>query len=234
MATNEEKHNLIDTIKRPIRHYRIRLLGYGAEYVWGESTQEEYSFWQNTENCYKEMDLDPDEHANPFEVYMFEKNDTDFDFVPEAIRREGDWYDQDDIEHINGPTFDSAFIEIVELDTEDYNSDEIETIVDNTELYNFVEDKEIENVWGEVEVKDYMFEAVSSSKGCFFEGRLTTNGKIDLTKLQFDITEAPNGDEIVVGINYKLNNDDQIGEPIDNDGGDTREKGFYVSIVKGV
>ena len=31
MATSEENKELIETIKRPVRHYRIMLWGYGGE-----------------------------------------------------------------------------------------------------------------------------------------------------------------------------------------------------------
>ena len=45
MATSEENKELIETIKRPVRHYRIMLWGYGGENSYIRLTKEQYEYW---------------------------------------------------------------------------------------------------------------------------------------------------------------------------------------------
>jgi hypothetical protein len=124
MATSEENKELIETIKRPIRHYRILLWGYGGENSYIRLTKEQYDYWNQ--------------------------------------RKEDD--------------------------------DERDILV------------------------DYMLD---SEKGTFFEGILTTVGKIDLSKLEVYTTDHFNDDDTVDDIRYD-------GESIENMGGDTNGKGYSV------
>lgn len=234
MATSEEKQDLIDDIKRPFRHYRIRLTGYGIEGVWGESSEEEYQFWGDTEARCEQMELDPDENENPFEVYMFEKEDKEdaYNFVPENLRREGEWYEQDEYDHLSGSDYAATYLEIVEVESDEYTAPEIETILERAELSEFCDEHEIENLWGEVDIdSNHYFQAISSEKGLFFDGLLTTQGKINPALLKFHVTECPNGDDIVNGISYGEGDDPSKWEEIDNDGGDTNGKGLWVELI---
>ena len=45
MATSEEKQELLEDIKRPVRHYRIMLWGYGGENSYIRLTKEQYEYW---------------------------------------------------------------------------------------------------------------------------------------------------------------------------------------------
>ena len=232
MATSDEKQELLDDIKRPIRHYRIQLYGYGIEGVWGSSNEDEYNYWKDHTARSKDFNLTSENHDNAFSIYMFEKEEK-FELyknMPPSIQREGEWYDQGDIDHISGPTVDSCHIKITELDGDAHDSKEIDQVLNN-ELAEFCDMYEIENLWGEVKTENYMFQAISVEKGCFFNGHLTTSGKIDIAKFQFDITECPNGDEIVVNVMYKDSLDDNEGDYIDNWGSETNGKSLYVEIV---
>lgn len=230
MATSEEKQELIDDIKRPIRYYRIRLYGYGSEIVYGKSSKEEYEYWQDINARCNEMNLDPEENDNPFQVYMFEKEEKEdlYEFVPNHIKREGEWYEQDDCDHASGVATNACRVEIVEVESDEYGATEIETIVGGEEFYDtFYDAYEPEIVIGDSEAYDheYVFFGLSAEKGVFFDGIIETQGKIDISKLKFFGTEFPNGDDLIYDIEYD-------GSYIDNNGGDTNGKGLYIEIQK--
>lgn len=220
-----ENQELIDTIKRPIRHYRITLWGYGGEIVYGNSTKEEYDYWEtNIEERRKQFNIPEDE--SPFNRYMMDKDDVGgYEAVPTNIQREGEWYDQDDMDHASGVSCDSATINIVEVNDEEYNAEEICEIV-QCSLDEFIEDTDANLIIGDSDAinRSFMFYAISVEKGTFFDGRLTVTGKIDFSKLRFECTEYPNGDTIVNHVFYG-------DEEIDNDGGDTNGKSLYIELV---
>lgn len=227
MATSEQKQELIDTIKRPIRYYRLRLYGYGGEIVYGKSSKEEYDYWEtDIEERRKEFNIPEDE--SPFNRYMMDKDDTGcmtFSDVPESLWREDEWYDQDDIEHGNGVAFDNARIEIIELDDDSTEANEIQTIL-NEDLPEVVDSTDIELIIGDSDVDEdaYVFYAMSVEKGVFFDSIIEVDGKIDIAKLKFICTEYPNGDTLVDYVQYN-------GEELENFGGDTNGKALYIELV---
>ena len=72
---------------------------------------------------------------------------------------------------------------------------------------------------------EYILQFYSSEKGCFFDGIIETVGNFDPKKLKVVVTEYPNGEDVVTSIEYD-------GVEIDNNGGDTNGKGYYVSLWK--
>lgn len=225
MATSQEKIELIDNIKKPIRHYRITLTGYGGEIVYSSSSKEEYDYWEtNIEERRKEFNIPSDE--SPFNRYMMDKDDVGgYEAVPARIFRTGEWYENSDIDHGVGVSYDSAIITIVECETDEYNSAECNTIIE-LPLTEFIDQYDAELVVGDSEAidSDYMFYAMDVAKGTFFDGRLTTTGKINLSKFQFQCTEYPNGDTLVNHVFYGE-------EELYDDGGDTNEKALYIELV---
>jgi hypothetical protein len=231
MATAEEKQELVEDIKRPVRYYRITLWGYGAEYTAGESTKEEYDYWVTEfKQRIKEFGLDEEYDNNPFETYMLEKDeDTKWEAVPEEIKRAWDYFEYNDIECIHGPTDNSARISIEEIeDTENvYQAKVIDTVVADIDFEEFREKYEFDYVIGESEdyKKEYIFTAVNSEKGTFFTGYIETSGRIDLSKLAIHATEIYDGDVIIHDIEYNS-------EYVDNEGAETNGKGTYINLVK--
>jgi hypothetical protein len=225
MATTEEKQDLVDTIKRPVRHYRIKLWGYGGEILYGKSNNEEYDFWEtNINERRKEFNI-PEDDA-PFYRYIMDKDDIGgYEAIPENLQRIGEWYEQDDIDHGNGVTYESAIIEIIEVENDECSANEIEEILQKN-LDELVDENGNELIIGDSEATEqpYVLYAMSVEKGTFFDGCLTINGKIDLLKLRFACTEYPNGDVLVDHIFY----DD---EEIYNTGGDTISKALYIELI---
>ncbi len=225
MASSEEKQELVDDIKKPIRHYRITLSGFGGEIVYASSSKEEYDHWEtHIEERRKQFNIPKDE--SPFNRYMMDKDDVGgYEAVPAKIVRTGEWFENDDIDHGIGVSYDSAIITIYECETDEYNSIEIDKIVE-LPLEEFIENTDSEPVVGDSEAIDnnYMFYAMSVEKGIFFDGRFTTTGKVDLSKFRFDCTEYPNGDTLVSYVYY--NNIE-----LEDDGGDATSKALYIELV---
>ena len=98
-ATDEQKEELMQTLKFTPRTYRVELLGYGGEVVIGTVDPKAYEYFE-------ENDLDLDEY-----VYDWE-NDMG---VPEDMMpfNPGEWHDCDDIAHENGvEMFSSCVIRV--------------------------------------------------------------------------------------------------------------------------
>ena len=226
MATSEENKELIETIKRPIRHYRILLWGYGGENSYIRLTKEQYEYWNQRKEDDDERDILVD--------YMLDEDREEVADVPPAMEFMSDpedlegprypWHESpNEIVHQFGVDYSSARITITEIDSDDYGANPIEDIVDGVDLNDFVSEHDIEWFSDEVEEtqSDYMLQFNSSEKGTFFEGILTTVGKIDLSKLEVYTTDHFNDDDTVDDIRYD-------GESIENMGGDTNGKGYSV------
>ena len=226
MATSEENKELIETIKRPIRHYRIMLWGYGGENSYIRLTKEQYEYWNQRKEDDDERDILVD--------YMLDEDREEVADVPPAMEFMSDpedlegprypWHESpNEIVHQFGVDYSSARITITEIESDEYSSNPIEDIVDGVDLNDFVSEHDIEWFSDEVEEtqSDYMLQFNSSEKGTFFEGILTTAGKIDPSKLEVYTTDHFNDDDTVDDIRYDS-------ESIENMGGDTNGKGYSV------
>ena len=228
MATLSQKQELVEDIKRPIRYYRIRLIGYGGELVYGRSCKDEYDFWQ-TEEAKQFVGYNPEEDVSePVQIYMWEKDEDPqrFENIPEEFKREGEWYEQDDIDHITGISPEACYVEITEVDSYNYNANELETVLDKLHWYDeFVDDYQADIIVEESPAFDesFVFCGYSLEKGQFYDGVFETAGRIDLSKLKFYMSEFPNGEELIYMVEYN-------GEEIENDGGDTSGKALYIEL----
>ena len=226
MATSEEKQELLEDIKRPVRHYRIMLWGYGGENSYIRLTKEQYEYWNQRKEDDDERDILVD--------YMLDEDREEVADVPPAMEFMSDpedlegprypWHESpNEIVHQFGVDYSNARITITEIESDEYSSKPIEDIVDGVDLNDFVSEHDIEWFSDEVEEtqSDYMLQFNSSEKGTFFEGILTTAGKIDPSKLEVYTTDHFNDDDTVDDIRYD-------GESIENMGGDTNGKGYSV------
>ena len=234
--TTEENQELVETIKRPIRHYKVTINGYGGEAAYCNLTKEQYEFWS------KHIE----EHGDCDAIaYMVGCEDNEFDFenieeLPEGIDFQVDedgyrypWYESPaEYEHQYGVSYNAAYLIVDEVDSDDYGADTIAEVIDREALDEYVEglheawdyDTEIVSMGvSEGEEGDYVMQFYSSEKGCFWEGIITTTGAFDPKKLMFRTTEYPNGEDILTEVEYD-------NEVVDNDGGDTNGKGYSVHV----
>ena len=191
-------------------------------------TKEQYEYWNQRKEDDDERDILVD--------YMLDEDREEVADVPPAMEFMSDpedlegprypWHESpNEIVHQFGVDYSSARITITEIDSDDYGANPIEDIVDGVDLNDFVSEHEIEWFSDEVEEtqSDYMLQFNSSEKGTFFEGILTTVGKIDLSKLEVYTTDHFNDDDTVDDIRYDS-------ESIENLGGDTNGKGYSVHM----
>jgi hypothetical protein len=252
MATDQEKTELVETLKGP-HFYRIMLWGYGGESSYMRIPKEAHDYWKEVTDEHGDGPLvryiTGAEDCTVAEVNtndeMFEDYD-DFDYasIPEEAKFMHDnddspgysWYEpKDEIEHVYGVASDGARITVDKLDSAEYSAKHLEDIIDGEELYELINrigeetDYEVElsdcleNDINRPTKGDFVCQMYSSEKGTFFEGRIETAALFDPQKLKFVIDESVNGEDTVFSVFYD-------GEEVDNDGGDTNGKGYYAYV----
>ena len=241
MATTEEKTELVETLKGP-RFYNIQLNGYGGESAYMTISKEAHDFWKPICEEHGDYDLstymnsdgeEEDEYDNiesvPVEAQFL--HDTDDDNYKRP------WYESHtEFEHTYGVEWNSAYIVVDEVNSQEYNADHVADVIDGENLSEMLNILEEESGW-ELELTsmdcadevpegtEYIAQMYSSEKGTFFEGILETTGDFDPKKLKVYCMEFLNGEDTVVNIEYD-------GNEIESDGGDTNGKGCSAAIWK--
>ena len=236
MATDEE---LIEAIKRPIRNYNIRMWGYGGESAYIKLTKAQYDFWKA--HIDEHYDYDIVQYMIGAEDGEYDFENLNYDDIPKEAHfmfdEDGNastWYEHhEELEHQWGADYNNANIDIDEVESDEYNSPVLDTIVSGeslSEWVNSIHDENPESEITEMGVSDYeawdaeyILQFYSAEKGTMFEGYLTTKGKLDPTKLKIYTSEYANGDDTIANVTYD-------GEDIDNNGGDTTGKGYSVHL----
>lgn len=223
MTDLENTSNVVDTDEY---YYRVSLYGYGGEIVFGASTEAEYEYWYGGKAKSDIQIEDGYDDGDPLSYYVLEcdSNADQFPNVPEEFRRVDGWYDQDDLAHVNGVNYTSAYISIEQLDSPEWDANIINEVV-SIELPKFVANcgNTVDTEIFETDLS-YVFLGVSVEKGEFFSGIITTAGPIDMSKLSFYTTEYPTDDNIVHAVTYDH-------EDIENTGGDTNGKSMIIEIL---
>jgi len=239
MATSEEKQELVEKIKGP-RYYRILLTGYGGESAYMSISKEAHDFWAPI--C--------EEHGdNDLVAYMAsddgeEPEYDEIDSVPEEAQflhdKDDDnykrpWYESHtEFEHSYGVEYSSAYMDIDEVEDDEYSSKHICEVMSRESVSELSEKLGEDSNWefelvemGVCEEHDgYIAQLYSSEKGTFFDGIIETVGDFDPKKLKFYTTEFLNGEDTITSVEYD-------GVEIDNAGGDTNGKGYYASVWLG-
>lgn len=236
--SSEENKELVETLKGP-RYYRVTVSGYGGEASYMAISKEAHDFWKaHTEEhgdgdiCHymtgaEECDLEFDEISELPESAQFMK-DEDGDNRP--------WYEPpNQIDHTYGGTYDSCYISVDEVDSDDYSANVIREVIDREDLSELV-DRVYEDSGEEyIEINEYsccdepgedvkyIAQMYSSEKGCFFDGVIETVGSFDPKKLKLHVVEYLNGEDTLTSIEYD-------GVEVDNNGGDTNGKGYYGAV----
>ena len=235
MATTQEKEELVETLKGP-RYYRVHISGYGGEAAYMSISKEAHDFWKEVTEENGDSDLVTYMVADDPEEYNFENIDSvppEADFLmDEDFKRP--WYESHtEYEHQWGPEFGSAYMDIDEVDSAEYNANVINEIMSREGIQDLCNRIGDETDW-ECEMWDsqecyasedveYVAQFYSSEKGSFFDGIIETVGDFDPKKLVFRVSEYDNGEESITSIEYD-------GVDVDNQGGDTNGKGYYASV----
>ncbi len=186
--TREEKLLLFEQIKNEKKKYDIFLQGYGGEFVLGSITKEQYEFWSKRE------DLDE---------YVYDW-DSEIE-IPEEMKlfSPGDWYELDNLEHINGCEFSELCSVVV------YDEDGNEVWASPLSV-SALEERGVgtdgmhrSEYYIEYDTKEeYFFSGQNFEKGTFQTYQIETYGDFDPAKLNFSTNDV-NGWEFVDGVSYE-------------------------------
>lgn len=203
-----------------MKTYRISLSGHGGEFAFSKSSLEEFMYWNG-----EEATSLVEEGSDPLTEYILDKEYEEEKFEAVKFKRDGEWYEQDDIDHTCGVNFDYAYITIEEVDSTDYDCNVLNVLCEYVSLGEFVADNDIELSYEEAEYRDasHVLACVSIEKGLFFEGFVSTEEDFDIKKLKFHNKEYITEDELVEAVYYD-------GEQLDSENLDTVGKGMYVKI----
>lgn len=246
MATLKEKEELLEAFKGPFL-YKLTLWGYGGETAYIEVSKEAHDFWK----------AHGEEHGDSDVVhYMLEAEELDFENIkehtefdnldPATIPREAmfmhdeegngcTWYESwTELDHTYGVTLDGGYLTVEQVDSTEWNAKVLKEVIENEELNDFCnrvgeesdyehEAYQQEHEYGGVfpEKGKYICQFISSEKGTFYEAVFETPLPFDQNKLKLAVEEAPNGEDLVYSVYYD-------GEELDNNGGDTNGKGYWV------
>jgi hypothetical protein len=227
-----------------MKHYRFMLWGYGGEAAYIKLTKEQYEFWseKREEDEYDVINYmtDPDEYVEENEL----PEGMDFlmwgnDFEEDAFNKyRNPWYEAPtEFAHAWGASVQGSIrIQVDEVQDDEYNSNMVKDgyefemhLEEHEEKYDSVEYGSLTEMGSDelcVE-PDYVCQFWSAEKGTFFEGTVSIDGDFDPSKIKFITEEYPNGDDVILDVEYD-------GESIDNQGGDTNGKGYSVHFWSNV
>ena len=214
MATEQEKQELIEVLKFTPRTYKVRLWGYGGEYVMGTVDRKIYDY-------FRERRLDVNEFAWDYE-YAEQNN------IPEDMQpfTPGSWHDCDNMGHSWGVDRSAGHIQVDDENGDTVYEKELDSIVGWDEENPEPEWGGGDEVWIDSQPPGtVVFIGTSSEKGTFFEADLELKMPFDPSKLCLFYDEI-DGNEIITNVSYD-------GEDLENCGGDTNGKssdfGFYIA-----
>lgn len=212
----QEQEQLIEVLKFTPRTYKVRLWGYGGEYVMGTVSREIYDY-------FRERRLSVEDFAWNYDYA--EEND-----IPEEMWpfTPGSWHECDNMGHCWGVDRNCGTIQI----EDEHGNVVYEKSTEDISGYG-EDDENPEPEWGGGDeywidsqpAGTVVFIGVSSEKGTFFEADLELTAPFSPGKLVLSYDEI-DGNEIITNVSY---ND----EDLMNDGGDTTGKssefGFYIA-----
>ena len=206
MATQDEKQQLIDTLKFTPRTYKISMWGYGGEKVMGTVDREVWNYCM-------EHQVDLSEIAWSDEDTVQDEMDLDLDMLPFPP---GSWYECDNLAHTNGVSRNAGTVQIEDENGNVVYEKSLDAIVgggcDGEPDWSCNDE-----VWiGQETPGTVVFVGCSNEKGTFFEGEIELTQPFDITKLTLGYDEI-DGEELINSVTYD-------GEDIDNFGGSTDGK----------
>jgi hypothetical protein len=208
-----------------MKFYRINISGIGGEIVFGKATLQQYNFWNDPEHL---MDAGFDETDDALTYYMTDKEEWE-ENIPKMARFDYEWFEIDEYGHYNGTTTDSAYIEVTEVESAEWNAPVVEDVYEG-HLEKLAEQYEETIEQRELDLDDvleerapFVFYAISVEKGTFFNSVIETENDFDISKLKFYAHDLPNGDNILLDVEYDNN-------LLSNDGGDTVSKSLEMDV----
>lgn len=216
---NPEHEKLIEILKFDPCTYKIRLWGYGGEYLMGTVDRKIYDYFKR-----RRLDLNE---------YAWDSDYAEDNNIPEDMQPfyPGQWHDCDDMGHCWGVDRSAGTLQVEDQNGNVVYEKNLEDISGMGIDEENPENSEPEWHGGDetwIDMKDpgtVVFIGTSSEKGTFFEGDIELRTPFNPGKIALKYDEI-DGNEVVTGISYE---DDDI----ENYGGDTNGKssdfGFYIA-----
>lgn len=203
MATEQQKEELMQTLKFTPRKYKIEITGYGGEIYWGTVERKIYDF-------FKDKEIDIEQYASTWDDDMWAD-------VPSDMRPfdPGSPYECDYGCHLSGATFDeSSYVTVY-----DENGDEVwqcslsSTALDDEGVqYDCIDERYI----NDYDAGTVVFMGAQGEKGLFFGNEFEIKSPFDPKKLRICYEDC-DGWELTSNISYD-------GEDIDGSDYDTNGK----------
>ena len=259
--TTEQKQEFLDQVAGIEHTYRISIGGYGGELVYSSITEEQYNYW--ADKC-AEQDENGYDMDSAFGDYLFSYDEESYleetnNIVPEEAKFEGEWYEQDDLEHTNGASLESAHISIQKIELTEggsyWDGEVLEELYEYEDLPKFIEDNKVELVQDEFDLDKGLYPngLYEEDEEAHFEGepKPLDNGEIPTPYVMYamsvekgtffegNITLTKPFDVAKLKIeSTEYPNGDNIihsvsydGEEIENQGGDTNGKSMNAYVM---
>ena len=231
--TAEQNEELIETIRNPRRYYRISIFGRGGEYVYARLTKEQYEYWNDVQESIGDSKIceyvfAPDEAVQLHQIPPA----ADFLNIQNPDEHAQEWFEMgSELFHLTGCEIGSSTITVEEIEAGRFDAEVKDTLVDNNYLEEYCSDNDCIEA-GEFDLDELADEdghnrtlfLLSLEKGEFFTALVETEAeRFNPAKLKITVTELPNGDTVVNGIEYN-------GEDVVECGGDTVGKGMIADV----
>lgn len=228
------------------RYFRVTIHGYGGEIVLGRLTEEQYDFWEP---------FDEDQIIAHAMWDPYEENDENPVHDDEDPRFLGQWYELDDLEHVNGADADSAYITIDEYDSAEFRAKHIATIVETMSWNDFKEQYKPKHTENVIDLDELLypngFYEEDDPNGEEGEPKPLDNGDIPTCYVFFGMSSEKgtfgdypietDGEDLDIGAlefyTTQMPQSDNVlelnaykDEDVYNDGGDTNGKGYYAQV----
>lgn len=176
--TEQEKEQLVQTLKFTPRTYQVTVSGYGGEIAMGRVDPKTVAY-------FKKNKINLDDYATSWG----EPGDEDYLGVPENLEpfTQGSWYDCDNIEHNSGAEFGGAWLTITDENGNEIFQQELNFDLEDLgcEIECFCE----EDIGEHCTADSAVFVGQSFEKGCFFEADLELTEPFDIAKFKFTYSD---------------------------------------------
>lgn len=219
-----------------LKNYRISVSGYGGESAYISISKAACDFWieslENSDNDAVEYCLNADSSDFDFDEISEVPADAKFLFDEKSGQSDHVFESPDKTAHLWGPSVQLATVDVDLIENVE-NPDEVtENVIsgegvddlsarigDQTDFEVDIFEEPADGTISYPSPGDCVFLFTSLEKGTFYECFVSLSEEFDATKIRFVVGEAPDGQDIVLGVKYD-------GQAIENLGGDTVGQGY--------
>lgn len=202
MATEQEKDELMQTLKFTPRNYRVEIWGYGGEIYWGAVDRKIYDH-------FKEKEIDIEQYASGWDYDMWKD-------IPDELQPfpPGAGYECDHGAHLSGATFDeSSYVTVYDEKGEQVWQSSLDSVALAKEgvEYDCIDEKYV----NDYDPGTVVFMGAQGEKGLFFSNEFELRAPFDPSKLRINYEDM---DGWMLTSNVSYNGEDIDGNDYDTTG----------------